>query len=158
MNKNNIYCNVKVIINKKITTTKVIIDTGNFLREPITKTPVIVLEKNILNEVIPDNVLNNLDKIIIGNDLDIGEYSSRIRIIPFKSLGKENGILLGIKADKAIIEAEGNIITTKNIIIGIYNGSLSKAGKYHGLIGLEVIENNYNDNISFESYKKEEKI
>lgn len=140
ISKGDLHCNIKVIIDEKSIKTKAIIDTGNFLKEPITKTPVIVLEKNILTEIIPEKILNNLDKIIIGSELDIEEFSSRIRIIPFKSLGKENGILLGFKADKIIIEMEENTITTSNIIIGIYDGCLNKFGKYHGLVGMEIID------------------
>ena len=136
------YCNIKIDINEKSLYTNAIIDTGNFLREPITKAPVIVLEKNELINIVPDYILNNLDKIIIGKNLDLGEYASKIRIIPFTSLGRENGILLGIKADKVLVEVEENSINIKNIIIGIYNGILSKNGKYHALIGLDIIEGN----------------
>ena len=79
-------CNIKVNINSKYTYINAIIDTGNFLREPITKMPVIVVEKNVLVNVVPGIVLNNLDKIINGEDIDLGEYASKIRIIPFTSL------------------------------------------------------------------------
>ena len=141
------YCKVKIVVNEKNISTKIIIDTGNFLKEPITKIPVIVLEKEILKGIIPEKILNNLDKIIVGSDLNIEEFSSRIRIIPFKSLGKENGILLGFRADKAIIELEENTITTNNIIIGIYDGYLNKFGKYHGLVGMDIIDENiYSEN------------
>lgn len=144
------YCNIKIDINEKSLYTNAIIDTGNFLREPITKSPVIVLEKNELINIVPDYILNNLDKIIIGKDLDLGEYASKIRIIPFTSLGRENGILLGIKADKVLVELEENSINIKNIIIGIYNGILSKNGKYHALIGLDIIEGNNISNLVYE--------
>ncbi|MBO4816645.1 MAG: sigma-E processing peptidase SpoIIGA [Clostridia bacterium] len=150
LSKNDMYCNIKIDINEKSLYTNAIIDTGNFLREPITKSPVIVLEKNELINIVPDYILNNLDKIIIGKDLDLGEYASKIRIIPFTSLGRENGILLGIKADKVLVELEENSINIKNIIIGIYNGILSKNGKYHALIGLDIIEGNNISNLVYE--------
>ena len=144
------YCNIKIDINGKCLYTNAIIDTGNFLREPITKSPVIVIEKNELINIVPDCILSNLDKIIIGKDLDLGEYASKIRIIPFTSLGRENGILLGIKADRVLVELEENSINIKNIIIGIYNGILSKTGKYHALIGLDIIEGNNINNLVYE--------
>ena len=104
------HCNIKVNINSKYTYINAIIDTGNFLREPITKTPVIVVEKEILYGIIPNKILNNLNQIIGG---DVGqefyeeeniEYMSKFRVIPFTSLGKENGMILGFKAEKVIIE------------------------------------------------------
>jgi len=86
------YCNIKVNINSKYAYINAIIDTGNFLREPITKMPVIVVEKNELVNIIPDYILNNLNRIINGEDIDLQEYTSKIRIIPFTSLrqGKWN--------------------------------------------------------------------
>lgn len=135
------HCNIKVNINSKYVYINAIIDTGNFLREPITKTPVIVVEKSALLNIIPDYISNNLDKIINGEDIDLKKYTSKIRIIPFTSLGKENGILLGLKADNVLVEMEENNINISNVIIGIYNGNLSKNGKYKALIGLDLLEN-----------------
>lgn len=63
-------------------------DTGNFLKEPITKTPVIVVEKKALLEMIPDCILDNIDKIINGENIYLGEYISKVRLIPFSSLRK----------------------------------------------------------------------
>lgn len=133
-------CSIKIIIDKKETYLKAIIDTGNFLKEPITKLPVIVVQKNSLINLVPECILDNLEKIIGGQSIDLGEYASKIRIIPFSSLGKENGILLGVKANKVLIEREDRIIETESVIVGIYNGNLSKFGKYQALIGLELLE------------------
>lgn len=141
LTKKDLHCNIKVNINSKYAYINAIIDTGNFLREPITKVPVIVVEKNTLVNVIPEYILENLDKIINGADVDLKEYTSRVRIIPFTSLGKENGILLGLKADNVVVQMEENNININNVIIGIYNGVLSKTGKYKALIGLDLLEN-----------------
>ena len=138
--KKDMHCNIKINMNSKYVYINAIIDTGNFLREPITKTPVIVVEKESLLNIVPDYILNNLNKIINGNEIGLEEYASRIRIIPFTSLGKENGILLGIKADSVLIELEENNIQIKNVIIGIYDGILSKNGKYKALVGLDLLD------------------
>lgn len=133
-------CNLKIQIEDKEAFIKAIIDTGNFLKEPITKTPVIVVEKEALKNIIPGYITNNLERIIKGEDVEIHEYASRIRIIPFNSLGKQNGILLGIKGDLLVINLEEKDVYINNFIIGIYNGNLSKTGKYQALIGLEILE------------------
>lgn len=139
LNKKDMYCNVKLCEreNKKVITA--IIDTGNFLKDPITKIPVIVAEINSLDGLFPSEILHNASKIINGGDINLGEYASKIRVIPFKSLGKDNGLLLGIKIDKAYIEYQDNVHEIKNIIVGIYNGNLSRSGKYEGLVGLDSI-------------------
>lgn len=56
-------------------------------------------------------------------------------------MGKENGLLLGLKADNVVVQMEENNININNVIIGIYNGNLSKSGKYKALIGLDLLEN-----------------
>lgn len=134
-------CNIKIDINSKAVYTKAIIDTGNFLKDPITKVPVAVVEKKVLTGIIPEKILNNLSNIIEGEEIDLGEYLPKIRLIPFMSLGKENGILIGVKAEGITISTQEETIFIKNIIIGIYDGSLSKTGKYKALIGLELLEN-----------------
>ena len=126
LTKKDMFCNIKININSNTVYTTAIIDTGNFLKEPITKIPVAVVEKDILKGVIPEEILNNLSNIIEGKEIALGEYLSRIRLIPFMSLGKENGMLIGIKADGLAINTQDDVVFIKNIIIGIYDGNLSK--------------------------------
>lgn len=92
------YCKIKVNINSKHTYINAIIDTGNFLREPITKVPVVVVEKETLYDVIPNYILDNLNKIINGKDIDLKEYTAKIKIIPFTSLRKRERNIIGIKS------------------------------------------------------------
>lgn len=133
-------CSIKIVIDKKEVYIKAIIDTGNFLKEPITKLPVVVVQRDSLIDLIPKNILDNLERIISGENINLGEYMSKVRVIPFSSLGKENGILLGIKVDKILIDREDKIIVTDDVIVAIYNGTLNKTGKYQALIGLELLE------------------
>ena len=134
------YCKLKIEIEEKEIELEAIIDTGNFLRDPITRMPVIVVEKEALKQILPDSLLDNLHEIISGKDVDIGEYLSKIRIIPFTSLGKENGLLIGIKATRVWVNHNQEITEIKNIIVGIYNGTLSKINRYSALIGLGILE------------------
>ena len=120
------------------------IDTGNMLKEPITNTPVVVVEHTLLYECIPKEILNNLENIIGGDFEKVPEhikekYISRLKLIPFSSLGKQNGMLLGIKPQYIKIMKEEDEQINKNVIIGIYNKSLTKKGEYRALMGIELI-------------------
>lgn len=139
MSKKDMYCNIKISVQNKETEIIAIIDTGNFLKEPITKMPVIVIENNKLEGIFPNIILDNVTNIINGKDIDLGEFASKIRIIPFKSLGKENGLLLGIKIDEVEIQYQDIQYKYNNVIIGIYNGTLSRTGKYAGLVGMDIL-------------------
>lgn len=140
LTRKDMYCNVRVGSEDKFVDITAIIDTGNFLKEPITNMPVIVIEKERLTKIFPENILNNVNQIINGEEIDLGEYASKIRAIPFKSLGKENGMILGIKVDRLEIEYQDVVHKVKNVIVGIYNGSLSRSGRYSGLVGIDVIK------------------
>jgi len=143
INKNNMYCEININLFDNSKKVKAVIDTGNFLKEPITGNPVIVIEKDILKGFVKNEILDNLERIIngqINEEIDISDYISRIKLIPFSSLGRRNGLLLGISVDSVEIEFEDINRKIENVIIGIYNDVLSSTKKYNALIGLELIE------------------
>ena len=147
ISKKNIYCKLRLCLNKKTIETTAMIDTGNLLKEPISNTPVIVVERSILYDVLPKEILNNIEEIIGGDFQKIPEdvqskYRSKLKLIPFSSLGKEHGMLLGIKPEyiELLREEDGEIEKKRkeNIIIGIYNKSLTRNGEYKALVGTET--------------------
>ena len=145
LSKKDLIYNIKIYINGKNVKTKAMMDTGNFLKEPITNIPVAVVEHTLLYEIIPKEILNNIEKVLGGDFKDIPEdiqnqYISKLKVIPFSSLGKQNGMLLGIKADKLEIEIEENIKEIQKVIIGVYTKSLTKRGEYRALVGIWVNE------------------
>lgn len=142
--KSDLFCNITLIINKKEIKTKAMLDTGNLLKEPITNIPVIVVEHTLLNDAIPKEILDNIENILGGNLEQIpenikNEYMSKLKIIPFSSLGKQNGMLMGLKADELKIEEIDNVKNVDKVIIGIYNKKLSKRNEYHALLGFDII-------------------
>lgn len=66
-------------------------------------------------------------------------YNYKFKIIPFTSLGNDNGVLLGFKPDYIKIYDE-EIHIKDNVIIGIYTGKLSKSNLYTSLIGLNILK------------------
>lgn len=146
LNRKDMFCQIEIYFNEQSVKTKAIIDTGNMLKDPITRLPVIVVEKDILSRILPYKILNNLERIIGGDvpneiyeDENL-EYIKRFRVIPFSSIGKQNGLLLGFKADKIITNIDDNEETINNVIVGIYNNKLSKKNNYSALIGLDILE------------------
>ncbi len=144
ISKNDLFCDIRFKINNKEIKTKAMLDTGNLLKEPITNIPVVVVEHKLLYDVIPNEILDNIENILGGDLEDISDevksdYISKLKVIPFTSLGKQNGILLGIKADELIVEEMNGEKKIDKVIIGIYNKELSKKRAYSALIGIDVI-------------------
>lgn len=145
INPKDMYCNIKLTLNGKQIQTKAMIDTGNLVKEPITNTPVVIVESSLLYEVLPKEILNNLEKILGGELEEIpeeiqNEYLPKLKCIPFASLGKQNGMLVGIRADEIeVVNEDDEKKKSGNIIVGIYDKSLTKRGEYRALIGVEII-------------------
>ena len=143
ISKKDMFCKTKIKLGTKEITLKAMLDTGNLLKEPITGNPVIVVEKTELYELIPKEILYNSEEILGGDFEKIPEniqkeYMPKFKMIPFSSLGKQNGMLLGIKADEIEIINENYDKKEKNAIIGIYNKALTKRGEYNALIGIDL--------------------
>ncbi len=68
------------------------------------------------------------------------EYIAKFRLIPFSSLGKQNGMLLGFKPDFVEVEFDGINKSLRNIVIGIYDKNITKNQEYTGLVGLDILE------------------
>lgn len=144
LSSNDIYYDIEMYLEGEKVETKAMIDTGNMLKEPITNTPVIIVEHTLLYDVLPRDILNNIDEILLGNFDNIQEeikekYTTKLKFIPFSSIGKSNGMLLGIKADKLIIKNEDETKQIEKVILAIYNKSLTKRGEYRALLGINII-------------------
>lgn len=142
-------CKLEIKMCKKIITTKAFVDSGNTLKDPIFNEHVIIIEKDIIKNEIRTQYGNIFDydfrkngsKYINNTNylFEGGDNKMNIRIIPFKSIGKENGILLGIKPEYVkitTIDGEEKIIN--NVILGLYHKKIGK--KYSALIGMELLE------------------
>lgn len=143
ISKKDMICKILIKLNGKEITLNTMVDTGNMLREPITGNPVAVVEKNSLYDVLPKEILNNTESILGGDFGKIPEdikqeYIPKLKFIPFSSLGKQNGMLIGIKPEKLKVINEEMEEERADAIIGIYNKSLTKRGEYNALIGIEL--------------------
>jgi stage II sporulation protein GA (sporulation sigma-E factor processing peptidase) len=125
---------------------KALLDTGNSLQDPLSKYPVIVVEYNAIKDLLPldvqsilnDSVDVNLD--LISKIITTSEWINRFRIIPFKSLGKENGMLIGFKPDCVQLEDKKDNKSISKIIIGIYTKKLSTNGDYSALLHPDILK------------------
>jgi len=122
-----------------------LVDTGNSLRDPLTRAPVIIAEFNAVKHFLPDSLKQVFyekkedDLDAWANGLNHTAFAGRIRMIPFASLGSRNGMLFGFRPDKVEIMSEDKTDTLKDVVVGIYNFSLSKGGEYQGLLNPEMV-------------------
>lgn len=83
------YYDVMLKMEEKCITCRGFLDTGNSLYDPVNGKPVILMNKGMLSSLYQEIEINHPEKI---------------RYIPYRSVGKENGLLQGIRFDEVIIE------------------------------------------------------
>ncbi len=130
----------KLYLHYKENTAEVValLDTGNSLIDPVSLTPVIVAEYRAIKNLFAENIRSGLDRIE-SDDItwivsDLAEKGLSVRLIPFSSLGKENGMLIGFVPDHAEIRDECGIRTLDNCVVAIYSKQLSKDRSYGALL------------------------
>lgn len=145
LTKDRIVIPVKISFDNRVIDLSALLDTGNSLKDPLTNIPVIVVEFNALQELLPLEIKSIFEKSqeedlnYVSAIISKSKWFSRFRLIPFCSLGKENGMLIGFKPDFIEIGEEEEKRDIKNVIVGIYNRSLSRNEKYKALLGPELV-------------------
>lgn len=138
-----------ISVNNRELVLPALLDTGNQLIDPVSQKPVIVAEAVSLKTLIPENLWPQicqepLDKYVLYSsftDLD-KEWQSRFSLIPFNSVGKADGILIGLRPDFVTINNGEYSITTTDVVIGLINRVLSREGHYSALLQPQILQDN----------------
>lgn len=136
---------LSIVFDKKKVQLMALVDTGNSLHEPISNTPVIVVEFNAVQSILPEEIKmifsqqKDCDLEAITGILSKSAWISKFRLLPFTSLGKQYGMLIGFKPDYVSIKVDEAEKIFRNVIIGIYNNILSEKEEYSALLCLELV-------------------
>ncbi|MBZ2173682.1 sigma-E processing peptidase SpoIIGA [Schnuerera sp. xch1] len=146
MSKDNFLTNIIISLNNKKVNLVALIDTGNSLKEPISQLPVIIAEYNALKSILPKSLQKiysnkkEFDLDLIAKVMDDISDEIKLRLIPFKSLGNDNGILIGFKPDSIKVNLKDETRKlTEDIIVAIYNDKLAQDEHYNGLLHPEIL-------------------
>ena len=146
INKENYLTSIAIGLKDKEVNLVALIDTGNSLKEPISQKPVIIVEYSALETILPQSIRNmyinneELDLSTIGKIMEEIGDDMRLRLIPFKSIGNDSGILIGFKPDTIKIYLENEVKKIANeTIVAIYNDKLAVDEGYSGLLHPEIL-------------------
>lgn len=134
-----------ITFDRKAIDLNALVDTGNSLHDPLTNMPVVVVEFMAIRDILPEEIRtiferdSENDLSSVTDIISCSAWFSRFRLIPFTSLGKENGMLLGFRPDFIEIGSDNDRKGISDVIIGIYNRSLSKNEKYRALLSPELM-------------------
>lgn len=103
-------------------TVKALLDTGNNLIEPISGKPVSVLAKNIFK------------------DLYKSQTPKCFRLIPYRSINNQKGMLSGYLLDSIVIEMEGVKKEYQEVYVGISQDMVFKKSTYQMILNPRILE------------------
>ena len=130
-----------------------LVDTGNELKDPLSGNPVVIVETDELRAILPEKLFLSIKNSHLGEEEHIETFQSaladagwlnRFRMVPFKSLGCDNGMLPGLRPDYIEISRGTELGPTKTdclekgVIICFYMQKLSEQNEYHALLGTEL--------------------
>lgn len=124
-----LYYDVKITFRGKSVVVRGLHDTGNGLTEPVSGKMVHIAEYKILKPLLE------------GDE----KAKENIYVIPFHSIGEEDGIMYGIRMDEMVVLVDDEPKFLYNPIIGIYTGNVSKRGNYSVILNRETFDG-INDN------------
>lgn len=105
-------------------------DTGNSLREPVTGKPVFLMTESGFSGLVPEKELKHLEQAMCreGDAQEKSPFAARMSLIPYQAVGTEHGMLLGIRPDYIEIHVEGENKMRKDVVLGVYHGTLGRCG------------------------------
>lgn len=115
---------VELYIEEEPIVCKGFMDTGNSLRDPISGKPVIVVDEKLL-----EKELDQLKEL----------HPNRIRVIPYSSVGKQNGLLFGIRLKKIIISNSNDCICNHEVIAALSNQGFANRETYQVLLHTDLL-------------------
>src|SRR5690606_14903655 len=123
-----------------------LLDTGNRLIDPLSGAAVVVVELEVLAAILPEPIreavrqMGDGDLHQVSRLLYSSRWSSRFRVIPFRSLGRGTGRLVGFRPDAAALRYEGTLLPLDGVTIGIYPLPLDAEASYPALLPPDAIE------------------
>lgn len=109
------HCEVDLYIGDKKCRVQGIIDTGNGLCDPISNQPVSILDRNTARQFFGEEKL------------------SKVRYIPYHSIGKKEGVMPALKIDRMCVFREEEC-WVKEPLIGVSEETISAGGEYQMIL------------------------
>lgn len=133
--------------------TKGLFDTGNGLFDPVTKKAVIVVETSMIESLLPDTMREGFYKtkaLLEGSHTEtVGEDGREeetlpLWLIPFRSIGAQKGMMVGLMLDKLVIYEGSKSSCFNRVIAAVCDNQLSPQNEYHVILHKEFIDTKAN--------------
>ena len=126
---------VRLRLGERTVALTALVDSGNTLTDPASGRPVVVAEGERTAPLFPKDRRPGpselRDPVSALARLGTGEWKSRFRLLPYRSVGVDRGLLLAVRADA--LELDGR--ERGPVLVALSPNPVSDGGGYHALIG-----------------------
>ena len=130
---------LRVMIGGQAITIPALVDTGNHLRDPLAGTPVAVVDAAALRQALPADVYRAVASGWEGLERLPGEWAARLRLVPYRAVGRPDGMLLALMPDElAVAPPGGGTARVVQGLVGLSTSPLHPEGRYRALLPLQL--------------------
>lgn len=123
---------------------RALIDTGNRLRDPASGNPVIIVEYGAIEFALPREVRGALSQS--GDDFAAraraiagSAWSSRFRAVPYSSIGRKRGMMVGFRPDQVRVADGRRTVITSRVVVCVHTSALCPGGDYRALVNPDIL-------------------
>lgn len=126
---------IKLRLGERAVALTALVDTGNTLTDPVSGCPVAVVEGERAGPLFPREHRPGPDDLTdpaaAMTRLGTGGWGSRFRLLPYRSVGVDRGLLLAVRVDS--LELDGR--RSDSVLVALSPTPVSDGGGYQALIG-----------------------
>lgn len=126
---------IKLSLEGRSVSLSALVDTGNTLADPISGRPVLVAEGERAGPLFPaerrPGPADLRDPAAALTRLGTGTWRGRFRLLPYRSVGVDRGLLLAVRADGLEVNGQGR----GPVLVALSPTPVSDGGGYQALIG-----------------------
>ncbi len=112
-----------------------LVDTGNQLIDPVSRAPVVIVSlKGSQAILLPQGVIEMMEKGLVTDAIIPIEWQRRMRVIPYKVVGSDSNVLFAFKPDFFEINQQ-----RRNCLISFTKQKLSSVSHYNAIIHPDLV-------------------
>lgn len=120
------------------------LDTGNGLRDPMTGKPVIVGDYNVIKQGLKESYRTCIEEYRRTNQLNYEAIEKDglclLRWIPYQSVGKKDGMMIGILCSECVIQDGKQEVSHEKIVVAFPEHELSVRQEYFVILHTELVQ------------------
>ena len=126
---------VRLRLGERMVDLTALVDTGNTLTDPVSGRPVMVAEGERAGPLFPREYRPGpgdlADPTAALTRLGTGKWRSRFRLLPYRSVGVDRGLLLAVRLDSLELDGQGR----GPVLVALSPTPVSDGGGYQALVG-----------------------